>query len=255
MYRWTGSELALVESCDTALTTVEVADSWLVTEGRALALGLHRRRFLEGIGGRADAAPFWDAALDLVPEAGDWFPRVELQSRREAPSLLFRLRDAPERQRSVVLATHRGADPRLQPTVKGPDLERLSRARTAVQPLGANETVILSPEGYVVEGAYSALVWWRGGFLCAPSPELARIDSVTARSVLTIAAATGVDVHYESVTPAELEGLEVWALSALHGIRIVTRWIDGPSLAQEPGRLDAWRARLDALRRPIRSSA
>ena len=70
-------------------------------------------------------------------------------------------------------------------------------------------------------------------------------------AVLTLAAALGLDTHEEAVTPAELDGTELWALSALHGIRIATSWVDGPSLAEQPGRLATWRARLDALRRPI----
>jgi hypothetical protein len=53
------------------------------------------------------------------------------------------------------------------------------------------------------------------------------------------------------VTPAELDGTELWALSALHGIRIVTSWVDGPQLAEQPGRLATWRTRLDALRKPL----
>jgi hypothetical protein len=40
-------------------------------------------------------------------------------------------------------------------------------------------------------------------------------------------------------------------VNALHGIRIVTEWVDGPQLAERPGRLNSWQARLDALRKPI----
>ena len=35
------------------------------------------------------------------------------------------------------------------------------------------------------------------------------------------------------------------------GIRIATHWVDGPALAERPGRLAAWRAALDKLTRPI----
>jgi len=150
-----------------------------------------------------------------------------------------------------VLATWRGRDPRTVPRVKGPDLDSMLRIRTDVQKQGADEAVILTPDGYVVEGAYSSLLWWRGDILCGPPAEFERVDSVTARSVLTLAAALGLDTHEEAVTPAELDGTELWALSALHGIRIATSWVDGPSLAEQPGRLATWRARLDALRRPI----
>jgi branched-subunit amino acid aminotransferase/4-amino-4-deoxychorismate lyase len=256
IYRWNGDALDLLDYCDMTLTQVEAVDSWLVTEGKALALDLHRTRFMTSIPrGRylqLNPSAFWDAVLAMLPGEGDWFPRVELHSRLGGPRLIYRHRTAPERTRSVVVATHRGKDPRRSPTVKGPDLERLQAVRTAVQPLGAQEAVILDADGYVVEGAYSALLWWRGDILCGPPAAFPRIDSVTARTVLTIAAALGVETYEEAVTPAELDGTELWALSALQGIRIVTSWVDGPATAELPGRLQQWRDRLDALRRPLR---
>jgi len=267
IHRWHEGVLQPLDYCDMSRTVVAAADSWLVSDGRSLALDLHRQRFLDAVDAFADAnrsatdpraeAPlFWDAAIDLIPREGDWFPRVELQSRSNGTLFVLRLRSAPERSRSVVLATVDGPDPRSSPTIKGPDTDALLAARTSVQPRGAGEAVILSDSfagrgGYVVEGAYSALLWWRGDALCAPSPELERVDSVTARSVIALATALGIDVLYESVTPADLDGLEVWALSALQGIRIVTAWVDGPAVAEQPGRLATWRARLDRLRRPL----
>ena len=74
---------------------------------------------------------------------------------------------------------------------------------------------------------------------------------MTARSLFALAAALGTETHREAVTPAELDGTEVWAVNALHGIRIATGWVDGPSLAAEPGRLALWRARRDALRKRL----
>jgi len=267
IHRWHEGVLQPLDYCDMSRTVVAAADSWLVTEGAALALDLHRQRFLDAVeqfaeANRpaddlgAEASRFWDAAIDLIPRDGDWFPRVELQNRNDGTLFVLRVRSAPERTRSVVLATFDGPDPRSSPTIKGPDTDALLAARTSVQPRGAGEAVILSDSfagrgGYVVEGAYSALLWWRGDALCAPSPELERVDSVTARSVLALATALGIDVLYESVTPSDLDGLEVWALSALHGIRIVTAWVDGPAVAEQPGRLATWRARLERLRRPL----
>jgi branched-subunit amino acid aminotransferase/4-amino-4-deoxychorismate lyase len=260
IYRWHEGRLELLDYCDMSGTTIAVADSWLVTDGTVLALDLHRARFLGSIDPRftddeLDYTDFWDAVIAAIPRAGDWFPRVELQLREasgaEAALLVFRLRSAPPRSKAVRLATHPGSDPRSEPSTKGPDTAALLRARTAAQKRGADEAVIVSPEGYIVEGAYSAILWWRGEFICAPSLELERVESVTARSVVTLATALGVDVHYESVTPSELDGLEIWTLSALQGIRIVTEWVDGPAPAELPGRLTAWRARLDRLRRPL----
>lgn len=198
---------------------VVAAESWHVGDGMALALHLHRSRFLSTVGRSADR--FWDAAVRRIPREGDWHARVEADA---AGTLTLRLRPAAERSKSVVLATGDGGD----------------------------EAVIVSADGYVVEGTGTGLLWWRGDILCAPPAELQRTDSITARSVLTLAQALGFDTHEEAVAPAELAGTELWTADALHGVRIATHWIDGPNLAERPGRIGLWRDRLDALRRPIR---
>jgi branched-subunit amino acid aminotransferase/4-amino-4-deoxychorismate lyase len=255
IYRWHGGELVALDYCDMTNTTIEVADSWLVTNGRVLALGLHRDRFLSSMApdarGATSADAFWDAAISQIPREGDWFPRVELQRRGDGLLLVFRLRDSPERRNNVVEATWLDGDPRTAPRTKGPDLETMTRVRTSAQSRGANEAVILTNDGFVVEDSHSGLLWWRGEILCGPPAEFDRVDSVTVRSVLALAAALGVETYQEAVTPSEIADTELWSLNALHGIRIVTAWIDGPELAQLPGRLALWRARLDRLRKPI----
>lgn len=253
---WQGGDLVVREDCDVAPSTIEAADSWLVEEGTARGLDLHRERFLTSIprsrarGLEPDA--FWDAAVAALPRTGSWFPRVELREQLGAPQLLFRLREAPVRQRSVVLTTHTGRDPRTRPTVKGPDLAAMIRLRTEAQTRGADEAVIVSPEGWIVEGSTTSICWWRGSTLCVPDRALERVDGVTVRTVLALATALGIDISEERTLPEELDELEVWALNALHGIRMVTAWQGGPaSTAEEPGRLSRWRLRLDALRRPL----
>lgn len=258
-FRWEDGVLEARDDCDVMPASIEAADSWLVTDGTVLALDLHRSRFLtsipRGLLPRLDPGAFFDAAIAALPREDDWFPRVELRTQLLRPQLLFRLRPAPERSRSIVLATHTGRDPRTAPRFKGPDLEAMTRLRTSVQSQGAGDAVILTPEGWIADGSTTCLAWWRGDALAIPSDEIARIDSVTLRSVLALAAATGVDVLHEEARPADLEGCEVWALNALHGLRIVTSWIGGPATAEQPGRLESWRRRLDALRRPLPEAA
>jgi branched-subunit amino acid aminotransferase/4-amino-4-deoxychorismate lyase len=255
VYLWREDALEARTDCDVLPSSIEAADSWLVTEGTVLGLDLHRSRFMTSIPrGRyrqLDPYAFWDASLAAIPRTGDWFPRVEMRLQILAPQLLLRLREAPERRRSIVLKTHTGRDPRSAPRFKGPDLEAMTRLRTGAQKAGADEAVLLSKQGFVADGSTTSLAWWRGDALCVPADDIDRIDGVTVRSVITLATALGIDVLHESVRPEELDGLEVWALNALHGIRIVTSWVDGPATAEQPGRLAAWQARLDALRKPL----
>ncbi|GAA3742329.1 aminotransferase class IV [Leifsonia bigeumensis] len=277
--RWAGDALIPIDYCDPTEWVVEAADSWLTTDGTAFALRLHRDRFFAaaaergaGLEGFTDAAlaSFWEASIAAIPAKGDWFPRVELQSKNGAASFLYRERTAPPLSSSVALATHRGPELRRVPTIKGPDLGAMMQVRRAAQERGADDGVILTPDGFVVEGGTTSIVWWRGDILFgAPEgpgwEEFDRVDSVTARSVFGLATALGVETHREPVTPAELDGTEVWALNALHGIRIVTSWVDGADedgagrgrlqLAELPGRLALWRSRREALRKPVRAAA
>ena len=252
---WRDDALAAVPA--TSSGNVLVADSWLVLDGAVRALDVHRDRFTSSVSATGlvaddDVASFWDTVVDVLPRDGAWFPRVELVrgAAAGAPELRARLRTAPDRTRSVRVATA-AHDPRTSPLVKGPDLAALGDVRAEAASRGAEEAVILSPEGHVVEGAWSSLVWWRGDSLCTPADDLPRLPGVTSRTVLTLAAVLGVDVLHDRTTPAELDGAEIWSLSALHGVRIVSGWVDGPSPAEQPGRLATWQARLDALRRPL----
>jgi branched-subunit amino acid aminotransferase/4-amino-4-deoxychorismate lyase len=255
LYDWAADALAVRDDCEVVETEVLAADSFLVADGRSLALGLHRARFVEsaleqGFGSSAELARFWDAGVGLLPDEGRWFPRFELVRARDALRLRFRLRTAPPLGTELAVATA-ATDPRRVPHLKGPDIDRLNALRLLAQREGAQEAVILEG-GRVSDGTTTALLWWRGDTLCAPPLEYARVDSVAARTVRGIAAALGVAVHEEAVRPSELGGATLWAVNALHGIRDVTVWVDGPVLAHDPARTAAWRARFGALARPLR---
>ncbi|MBF4629793.1 aminotransferase class IV [Clavibacter michiganensis subsp. phaseoli] len=234
---------------------VLAADSFLVDGGRVLALDVHRQRFLASLRLQAAAVPdpaaFLDAAVAVLPREGAWFPRVEAVRGPDGDVARLLVRPAPERTASVVLRDHDGPDPRTMPHVKGPDLHALGALRNRASRYGAGEAVILADDGTIVEGAYSAILWWHGDALAVVEGDVPRIPSVTERSIVALATALGVDVLHERARPADLDGREVWSVSALHGIRLVRRWIDGPATAAEPGRVRAWRTRLDALRREL----
>lgn len=252
---WHEGALAPRTDCDVAPAIVQVADSWLVVDGAVRGLELHRERFLGSIprelADELAADDFWDAVIAALPRTGSWFPRVELREQLGARQLLFRLRPAPALKRSLVLATHTGHDPRTDPSVKGPDLAAMVRLRSEAQTTGADEAALVSPEGHLVEGATTSILWWEGAVLCVVDGSLPRIRSTTERTIVALAAALGIPAEERLARPDELDGCEVWAVNALHGIRIVTAWQGGPETAEDPGRLARWRLRLDTLRRAL----
>jgi branched-subunit amino acid aminotransferase/4-amino-4-deoxychorismate lyase len=114
--------------------------------------------------------------------------------------------------------------------------------RKSVSSLGATEALVVSPTGVLIEGAYSTLVIWRKNshHLSVVPAEFARIRSVTESVITDIATARGIPVKQEALRVEDLEGSEVWVLSALHGIRLATHIVDGPTLATHPSRRDEW---------------
>jgi branched-subunit amino acid aminotransferase/4-amino-4-deoxychorismate lyase len=252
---WTGQEL--VEAADEPQHDgVLVADSWLVTDGGVRALQLHRDRFLGGVAARtgidADSAErFWNAAVAELPRTGDWFPRVDALKSGVDTTLALRLRPAPPLGASVRVASLGDGDPRTVASVKGPDIARLGALKSEAARDDIDEPIIVSATGHIVDGVTSAVLWWRGDRLFAPSASLRRVDSVTAKSIRLLATATATETGEEFSTPADLAGCEVWVVNALHGIRVVTSWRDGPRLGRNPRRAAVWQRRLDALVRPL----
>lgn len=237
-----------------------VADSWLVDDGAVAGFGHHRARFVTacraaGVStGEADA--FLDAVPGHLPARGRLFPRIEYGPGASGPELRLRVRPAPATTTAVVLAPHPGPDPRVAPRTKGPDLVMLGGVRAQAVVLGAGEAVLCTGDGTLLEGAYSAVVWWRGDTLCVPGVDLPVLDSVTRRRVVEQAGRRGVEVRPERVTPADLDGLETWSLSALHGIRAVTGWrgcsVGGREVLAGPAeRAATWRRYLAADLAPL----
>ena len=232
---------------------LEVADSWLVEDGRARGLDAHFERFSRWVGEVSPACSpslpaFFEAVKEKLPGTGRWFPRIEFHAEAEAPNHLFlRLRRAPDQLGDVILWTLPDPDPRHNPSVKGPDLSLGMQMRRNAKMHGADEAVILSESGYVLEGALSSLVWWRGDVLCSSSDELPWLPSVTRNEIFNIANQMGYATRTEHVKPADLIGLEIWALSSLQGIRVVSDWVDLGGPVGKPSHFEAFSKRLRLL--------
>ena len=238
VFRWADGSVVDEEWCDPHVGTVRVADSWLVVDGTAVTMDRHINRFQSSVSPLmpdTDLSLFVRDITALIPPTGRWFPRVEAIDYGDGTLLRFHLREAPEPLTEVILATSTH-DPRTDPAVKGPDLERLGALR---REFDCGEAVILS-DGNIAEGAWSSVVWWSDDTLHIVSPDIARLPSVTERAIRDHAAIIGAPVIESTIRPEELNGCEVWTLSALHGIRVATEWRDGPTLHREPGRAEYW---------------
>ncbi|WP_449283918.1 aminotransferase class IV, partial [Leucobacter sp.] len=136
------------------------------------------------------------------------------------------------------------------PHRKGPNIARLAELNRG---LGA-EALLLDADGRALEGATTSLIWWRddadqsGGAVDEPSTGGGRVASVTEELLHRTARGR---LAAGRPTPAELTRCEVWAVNALHGIRVVTS-IDGVALPESHGpRLERFREALDRTWAPL----
>jgi branched-subunit amino acid aminotransferase/4-amino-4-deoxychorismate lyase len=229
------------------MTELLAADSWLVADGRVRAVERHWARFSatcreHGVDPKALAA--LRAALErALPAAGRWFPRVELRADGE---LAFELRAAPAREPTVVAWIADVPDPRRAPRHKGPDLERLTALRERAAAHGAGEALLSDADGRLLEGAFTSLLWWEGTTLWAVPDDAPILPGVTRALLIGLARERDIPVCHRRPAPGDLAGRETWLVSALHGIRVVTRWMDGPR-AGEAARAGVWQRLLEDL--------
>jgi branched-subunit amino acid aminotransferase/4-amino-4-deoxychorismate lyase len=246
--RWAEGRFVVDEWCDTNIGEVRVADSFVLLDGAIVGFERHFARFVRGVHAvdpGFDSGAFLAGLREALPRTGEWFPRIEALA--YGTGLLYRLliRPMPIRQSAVTVATA-PHDPRRFPTVKGPDLQRLGAMRRELgEPVG--EAIIVT-DGVIAEGAWSSVVWWEDDTLHRVAPEIARLDGVTESIVAECARQLGTPIVDGRRRPDELDGCEVWVLSALHGIRTVAEWIDGPLTMTQPGRVELWRGLYETRR-------
>ncbi|MFJ7270857.1 aminotransferase class IV [Streptomyces sp. NPDC099050] len=246
--------------------TLLAADSWLVADGRVRALARHRHRFTAtcaaaGVPGTL-LDTFWTGMAATLPrEGGRWFPRVELETASAGATpdtvlpgghrLLYRLRPAPALSTTARVWGLAVRDPRRTPRHKGPDLGALAAVRSRAAAAEADEALLVTADGVVLEAANSSVLWWEEDVLCHPPAELPVLPGVTAALLLERAARTGVSVRPARRRLSALAGREVWVANALHGLRPVTAWTGGSLPAGAPVRAAAWQSWLDELRTPL----
>jgi branched-subunit amino acid aminotransferase/4-amino-4-deoxychorismate lyase len=228
------------------MTALLAADSWLVVDGRVRAVDRHWARFSttcseHGVEREALAA-FRARVERALPACGRWFPRIEL---REGGELSVRVRPAPPREPTVVAWIADVPDPRRSPRRKGPDLDRLAALREHAAAHGAGEAVIADADGRLLEGAFTSLLWWEAETLCVVPDDAPILPGITRALLIELAIERDTPVVQRRPAPGELADRETWLVSALHGIRAVTRWADGGPVAGYARRAANWQRVLD----------
>jgi branched-subunit amino acid aminotransferase/4-amino-4-deoxychorismate lyase len=248
--RWTGAGDRFEPTEDPG--QVRIVDSWLVAEGQVRAFEAHAGRFsaacadLFGIA-TGQTREFIRAAARRLPARGRWFPRAELALASGVPRLQLWIRPAPPLGRTVRLWLPAEPDTRAWPRIKGPDLDWLARQCEAAVAAGADEAVLLSRDGRLLEGSTTSILWWRDDKLCVPGEDASVLPGITRSVLLDAVAASGVPIAYSRPAPADLAGLEVWAVNALHGIRPVTGWVGADIEPGPAGRAARWQRYLDEI--------
>lgn len=251
-YRLESGELKPVISA-TNDVKLRVADSWLVESGKARSLNSHFDRFsswvLDFDPTQKDKLPgFFAEVRRIMPREGRWFPRMEFHAEQpEGLRLYLRLRPAPEKLDSISLWTYPDPDPRLNALVKGPDLSLCQQLRRHANMNGADEAVITNSDGFVAEGALSALVWWRGDVLCSSDQKTAWLPSITRIEVFQLADQMGFETKQEAIYPEELAKFPIWALSSLNGIMPVDSWVGLAEQLPQSSHLESFAKRLKLL--------
>lgn len=218
----------------------------------------HLERFTRAVASAAGREPrglgdFLEEAGGRIADYGEGMPRLELRRAPGDPdggefALGLRLRPLPELRDRLELRTARGVSLR-HPERKGPNIDTLASLNRELDA----EALIVDEADRVVEGATTAILWWTGGRgLRAASRR--RVPSVTEALIAAAAPGAGLAPFERAVVhPDDLVHHEVWAVNALHGIRVVTA-IDGARTARpDPARLARFREALDLAWEPVRA--
>ena len=116
--------------------------------------------------------------------------------------------------------------------VKTTDREMFDRARAEALARGADEGVLLTPQGYVAEGSLFAIGWFEGEKLRLPSLELGILPSIGRARAIELARNLGLDVEEGRFGRAELDGRPAWITTAVRGVVAVAE-LDGVEVPRD----------------------
>lgn len=246
-----------------------VADSFRVREndGQAevRAFHLHRERFTRNVlrtlhylslaEERLDQGQlhdFFTEVPDRIQAFGSGFPRIELRLIGSQLFLNLNLRPFPQLTDQLKLRTCLPSK-QIRPDIKGPNINYYRELNAQL----SAEALLCTPEGSVLEGATTSLLWWKEETLNQVTSHtdggatLSRVNSITESLVFRAATELQYRTSAQDISSVELASYEVWAVNALHGIRPVSH-LNGVALAVPDNlRLQRFQRTLDKYWQPV----
>jgi branched-subunit amino acid aminotransferase/4-amino-4-deoxychorismate lyase len=121
--------------------------------------------------------------------------------------------------------------------VKTTDREIFDRARAEARDRGADEGLLLTPEGYVAEGSLFAVGWFHDERVRVPSLDLGILPSIGRARAIEVARKLELVVEEGKFGRPALDGRPAWIMTAVRGV-IPMASLDGERAPQD-GRVRA----------------
>jgi branched-subunit amino acid aminotransferase/4-amino-4-deoxychorismate lyase len=106
---------------------------------------------------------------------------------------------------------------------KTTDRAQFERALDKARGAEADDSLLLTPGGFVAEAAIWSVLWWEGGRLCAPALELGVLPGVGRARIAELA-----EIEERRATWPELKGLSIFLVNAVRGVAKVSAVQDDP---------------------------
>ena len=207
-----------------------------------LTLPCSQARLVEAVNEIIDAFPEENGYLRLMLTRGSGPLGLDPAACRQPNTILIasQLEMASPKQRRegiklVVATTRRQSADGLDPRIKSLNYLNAILARMDASRAGAQEAVLLNPQGRVAEGSAENLFIVRDGRLSTPRPIDGALAGVTRSVVLELAEALNIPAREAPLTPYDLYTADECFLSGTGAELIPVREVDGRPLRHCPG--------------------
>ena len=207
-----------------------------------LTLPCSQARLVEAVNEIIDAFPEENGYLRLMLTRGSGPLGLDPAACRQPNTILIASQlemASPEQRREgiklVVATTRRQSTDGLDPRIKSLNYLNAILARMDASRAGAQEAVLLNPQGRVAEGSAENLFIVRDGRLSTPRPIDGALAGVTRSVVLELAEALNIPAREAPLTPYDLYTADECFLSGTGAELIPVREVDGRPLRHCPG--------------------